>query len=242
MRRPSNPDATPVPPYRRSRIPGAALAAAVAAFVLVAWSGGSGQAVGHGGPAPANGPPRPSYPQERVDLRGIGHDGGSPEAPVLVVEFSDFGCPYCAQFARETYAAVHEEFVVTGKVQWKSVPFLLGIFPNGMEAALTAECAARQGAFWAMRDRLFQDQAAWKASSEPAALFRRYAEDLGLDAARIDSCYLEEEVGDRIGANNRAANRLGVRSTPTFFVNGRRVEGAIPLEQFRLILARAASG
>jgi len=242
MWRPSNPDAMPVGVSRRSRIRRAALAAVVAASVLAAWSGGSGQAVGHGGRAPETGPPRPFYPQERVDLRGIGHDQGSPEAPVLVVEFSDFGCPYCAQFARETYAALHEEFVATGKVQWKSVPFLLGIFPNGMEAALTAECAARQGAFWAMRYRLFEEQAEWKASSEPAALFPRYAEDLHLDVATFHSCYGNEGVLDRIRANNRAANQLGVRATPTFFVNGRRVEGAIPLEQFRLILARAAGG
>lgn len=184
---------------------------------------------------------RPVFAQDAVDLREFGYDRGDPDAPVAVVEFGDFGCSACGQFARESLSALHDEFVETGKVRWKYVPFLLGAFPNAAEAARAAECAAEQDAFWAMHDRLFAEQRAWSTSRKPETLFRRYAGDLELDAARFDSCYREKRGDERTRANNRAAARLGVRATPTFFINGKRLEGAPPLELFRALLTEVAS-
>lgn len=107
---------------------------------------------------------------------------------------------------------------------------------------MAAECAAEQGekSFWTMHDALFADQQAWKRSGEPAQLFSQYAGRLGLDAARFTSCYGEQRQAARITASNRAAERAGVRATPTFFVNGQRIEGALPAEQFRALLGQAA--
>jgi protein-disulfide isomerase len=170
------------------------------------------------------------------DLAALGYSRGDASAPVTVVEFGDFGCSSCRQFALESYPAIHEEFVATGKVRWVYVPFLLGVFPNATEAARAAECAAEQDAFWPLHDLLFERQEEWKRPRNPSALLQRYASELKLDQARFTTCYREDHGRARTRANNRAARRNGVRATPTFFVNGKRLEGAPPTEQFRQLL------
>ncbi len=170
------------------------------------------------------------------DLASLGYARGSDTAPVTVVEFGDFGCSACRQFAMEGYPAIQEEFVSSGRVRWVYVPFVLGVFPNAREAVRAAECAAEQDAFWGMHELLFERQEEWKRPRNPAALLRVYADGLGLDAGRFAACYKEDLGRARTRANNRAARRSGVRATPTFFVNGRRIEGAPPPEQFRQLL------
>lgn len=173
---------------------------------------------------------------DTIDLRKIGYSRGADDAPVTVYEFSDFGCPFCGMFARGTYPQLHEEFVAAGKVRWVYVPFVMGMFPNGAESARAAECAADQQEFWEMHDLLYEKQNEWKASRNPAQLYDGYARELGLDADRFAGCYREDEVGARTAINNRAADALRVRAIPSFFINGRLVEGALPEEQFRQIL------
>jgi protein-disulfide isomerase len=157
-----------------------------------------------------------------------GYDRGATRAPVTVIEFADFGCRYCASFALQTYPELAAEFVKTGKVRWKYVPFAIGIFANGDAAA-----------FDAMHDRLYRRQNEWAGARDPAALFGSYAEAGGLDTARFASCYRRDEPAQRIRASNELADRIGVRATPTFVVDGYRVEGALPLEQFRAVLLDA---
>lgn len=170
-----------------------------------------------------------------------GYDRGSTRATVTVIEFADFGCRYCARFAAETYPALSGEFVKTGRVRWRYVPFVLGMFPNGDEAARAGTCAAEQGpaAFGRMHDRLFADQDAWLSAGDAAGVFASLARAAGLDAARFSSCYTSDATAQRIREANALAERLAVRSTPTFFVNGNRVEGALPAEQFRTVLLDA---
>ncbi len=201
-----------------------------------AGNGPAGTAGGDVAPAglPGAGGAHPA--PDTVDLRTIGYSRGPDDAPVQVYEFSDFGCPYCSLFAELTYPELHEEYVATGKVRWTYVPFVLGIFPNGAEAARAAECAGEQDRFWEMHDRLYEGQRDWKSSRNPASIFTGYAAELGLDADRFGSCYGENSVGRRTTLNNRVAAALGVRATPTFIVNGRLVQGAVPADQFRLIL------
>jgi protein-disulfide isomerase len=170
-----------------------------------------------------------------------GSDRGAARASVTVLEFADFGCRYCARFAAETYPALAEEFVATGKVRWRYVPFVLGMFPNGDEAARAGTCAAEQGraAFGRLHDRLFAAQNAWTGAADPASAFGALARDAGLDGARFASCYASAATAARVRDANALAERLAVRSTPTFFVNGNRVEGALPVEQFRAVLLDA---
>ena len=196
---------------------------------------------------PAGAPPVPPAEQTRLAFDQAlapgapGYDRGSASAPVTVLEFADFGCRWCAHFAAETWPVLETEYVRPGRVRWKYVPFVMGMFPNGDFAARTAECAAEQGmaAFVRTHDRLFQQQAAWTRSSYPTDTFRAIAQAARLDVGRFDACFVSEAPRDRVHASNVLADRLGVRSTPTFFVNGERVEGALPVEQFRAILQDA---
>lgn len=174
-----------------------------------------------------------------TSLDGVGHDRGRRDAPVEVVEFSDFGCRYCARFAAETFPSLDAEFIQPGRVRWKLVPFVLGTFRNSREAAEAAECAAEQGAFWPMHDRLFVSRGEWSGERRPWERLRRYAAELRLDTARFAACAAGRAARRRVKRHGDAAARLMVRATPTFFVNGRRVEGAIPLPLFRQVLAEA---
>lgn len=170
-----------------------------------------------------------------------GYDRGVTGAPVTVLEFADFGCRYCAGFATDAYPRLADEFVRTGRVRWKYVPFVLGMFPNGEQAARAAECAGEQGTagFGRMHDRLYAGRPEWENGGDPAGVFRSYAAGAGLDAARFASCYTSDRPAERLRNSNALADRLAVRSTPTFFVNGYRIEGALPAEQFRELLLEA---
>lgn len=194
-------------------------------------------------PPPTSGPaaapdlsPEAAVPADTIDLRKLGYSRGSADAPVTVYEFSDFGCPFCGMFALGTYPELQEEFVKTGRVRWVMVPFVMGMFPNGAEAARAAECAGEQQEFWPMHDLLFASQKEWKASRSPAALLQGYAGRLKLDTERFAACYEEDRQGGRTALNNRAADAAGIRATPSFLVGGRLVEGALPAAQFRLLL------
>lgn len=223
----------------------AALAALTLVFVLVATRD---DAVAARQPSSALTPLSAMFEQQQataelVDATNVGHVRGEADAPVKVIEFSDFGCPYCGMFALGTYPTLHEEYVQTGKVQWRHVPFVMGMFPNGAEAARAAECATEQGeeSFWAMHDLIYERQTGWKSVRDPAPIFIGFAEEIGIDAPEFASCYQENRSGARVAASNALAGRSGVRATPTFFINGRRVQGALPLEQFRMVLDAAAS-
>lgn len=168
-----------------------------------------------------------------VDLTGVGYDRGDPAAPIVIVELSDFGCPYCAKHALETLPALESEYVQKGKVFYKYVPFVMGMFPNSERAVRAAECAGRQGRFWQMHDSVYARQADWKRGSRPDAVLSRVGRSVVPDAGAWDACYASGQTDARTKAANDRAARLGVRATPTMFVNGQIVEGALPMDVFR---------
>ncbi|MGQ0814990.1 MAG: DsbA family protein [Gemmatimonadota bacterium] len=172
-------------------------------------------------------------------LKDVGYDRGNPNAAVTVVEFGDFGCTACGHFARESFQRVEDEFIKSGIVFWKYVPFVAGL-PNGAAAARAAECAAEQGTFWAMHDRLYADQSRWLRERDPKGAFASYAREIGVDVAQYESCYRENRGKARTRRNNSVARELRVRATPTFFINGRAVQGVLPFETFRTLLHNAA--
>jgi protein-disulfide isomerase len=176
-----------------------------------------------------------------VNLADFGHPLGSAMAPVVVVEFSDFGCPYCARFALQSLPELDAEFIESGQVRWQYVPFVMGIFPNGEEAARASECAADQNQFWPMHDLIYERQREWRGTSAAEPLFRQYATQIGLDVDEFAACYRENGPAERIAMSNRIANELGIQATPTFIVNGRIVQGALPLDQFRMLLQWAGA-
>jgi protein-disulfide isomerase len=177
-----------------------------------------------------------------VDLDGLGYDKGNPDAPVVIIEFGDFGCSACALFATETMTQLHREFIATGKVRWKYVPFILGSFPNSGEATKAAECAAEQDSFWSMHDLLYAHQKEWNRERRPRAPLVGFATRLGLDRQRFEHCLDADPRADHIRKTTDTARALLIRHTPTFFVNGRRAIGALPIAEWRKIIAQVSAG
>ncbi len=191
------------------------------------------------GPASLLGQDQPTNAD--LEVAGLGYFIGDPGAPVHVVEFADFGCRECRRFMEETLPSIRDEYISTGRVYWQFIPYVSGLQPNGEEGARAVECAADQDAFWPMHDVLYGHQTEWWTKMRPQRQYKRYAEALELDVDRFERCYRDKETEERTGANTEAALRAGVRATPTFFVNGRMVLGALPVEPFRAVLEAAVA-
>ena len=177
---------------------------------------------------------------EPIDVTKMGFNlGDSETAKLLVIEFSDFACGYCRKFHMETFQNLKRDYVETGDVAWKFVPFELGIFSNGREGALAGQCAAYQGRFFEMGDMLFDRQADWKNESAPNSVFIGFARDLGLDTSAYEACLSSEEALAEVRTNTRIAQQIGIRGTPTFFVNGFPLQGALPEDVFRELFTNA---
>jgi len=174
-----------------------------------------------------------------MTIASLGVDFGAPEAPVRMVEFFDYGCGYCRAFHLDSREVLHEEYVDPGQVLWKSMPFLLGAWPESMPVTLAAECARDQGRdyFSAISDLLFEHQSDWKGASAPEDLAEGYAQEVGLDMPRYRACFENDEFLWRVMAHSDLAAELGVRGTPTFVLIGfGMIPGALPLETFRQII------
>lgn len=155
-------------------------------------------------------------------------------APVTVVLFSDFACPFCAEVApivREAAARYGDKI----RVVWKDLPSPR--HPEAWAAAEAAECAAAQGKFWQYHDRLFADQA--NLGSE---LYDTLARELGLSAARFSACRVAHEPRALLERNRDEAAAAGVDATPYLFVNGRAWSGAFTTEELEQIIQQAVPG
>jgi protein-disulfide isomerase len=168
-------------------------------------------------------------PRREIEVAATDPSIGSASAPVTIVEFSDFQCPFCQRVA-PTLKEVREKYGDKVRVVWKDFP-LTQIHPDAFKAAEAARCAADQGKFWEYHDRLFANQQALQTDS-----LKKYAADLGLDAAAFTSCVDSSKHGSRVSEGVAQGTRLGVNSTPTLYINGRMVSGAQPLETLSIII------
>lgn len=175
----------------------------------------------------------------RAFIPELGHNLGSLEAPLKLIEYSDFGCGYCRRFHEETFTSLREQFIDTGRIEWKFMPFITGMFDNSLAVTEAAECVLEQGSpnYWAFSDRLWERQGEWKGISEPEVVARGWARELGVDVERYDSCLAEDRRLDRIAGATLVAQQLGIRGTPTFWLVGYGpLQGALPLDVFQGIL------
>ncbi|WP_347753699.1 thioredoxin domain-containing protein [Agrococcus sp. ProA11] len=147
-------------------------------------------------------------------------DDAGEGAPVLV-EFFDYQCPTCGQF-HPIVEDLRDRY--DGSVTFAMRYFPLEMHANAVPAAAAAEAAAQQGEFEAMHNRIFETQAEWSESDDAAAIFRGFAEQLGLDLAAYDAAVESEATADRIALDYSAGVAAGVQGTPTFFIDGRRIE------------------
>lgn len=160
---------------------------------------------------------------------------GSADAPVSIVEISDYGCSHCRDFTLQTAGLLQDLYVTPGDVQWIILPFALnaGTFP----AAAAAMCANDQGQFDAFHHRMFEIQGN-PAAYTPEGL-GQLASELGMDQAAFDSCVENAVYDNVIQKNIREASLAGVNATPTFFVNGKKLGGNYPLTTFQEEIASA---
>ena len=168
-------------------------------------------------------------PRHEVALAATDPALGAASAPVTIVEFSDFQCPFCQRVA-PTLKRVRETYGDKVRIVWKDYP-LTQIHPEAFKAGEAAHCAGEQGKFWEYHDRLFANQQALQVDS-----LKAYAADLGLDAAKFNSCLDSSKYGDRVREGVAQGTRLGVNSTPTVYINGRMLSGAHPYETFAAII------
>lgn len=160
-----------------------------------------------------------------------GRTVGAENAPVTVVEYSDFRCPHCADAHETIYTPLLEEYVKTGKVRLEIHP--VAFLGEGSQlAAEAALCAQDQGQFFPYHDRLFAAQRQYGAGAFTPDRLKEYAAELGLDVGAFSRCLDSHQHAGDVEQLNRQAARNGVMGTPTFFVNGAKIEGTIPYERF----------
>jgi protein-disulfide isomerase len=174
-----------------------------------------------------------------VDFTGVGYDRGDQRAPVIMIDLSDFACPYCGEFAHDVFPTIDREYVQTGKVLFKYIPFVAGSFRHATEATRAAECTADQGQFWQMMERLYVTQTEWKNGNVADAQMAALAGTLPIDSAKFAACYASRRTDARTARATAVANDIGVRVTPSFLVDGHPVQGALPVAEFRKLIETA---
>lgn len=177
--------------------------------------------------------PEPA-PSEPVDVPiGDAPSIGETDAPVTIVEYTDYQCPYCSRHFEQVYPQILENFVEAGIVRYvfKDYP-LTSIHPQAVEAAQAARCARDQGAFIEMHDTLFSRQDAWAGNANATEIFVGFAEEMGLDSDAFSLCLESGEYEEAVLADLEEGTSLGVRGTPTFFINGHYMSGAQPYASF----------
>ena len=137
----------------------------------------------------------------------------------------------------ETEPQLIETYVRTGKA--KLVFRHMLDFNHSLWASEAAECAGAQGQFWPMHHILYEKQGEWPAAADPGQTFSGYAQSLGLDTTAFDQCYSSHQFADQVQADDAAVKAAGVRVRPTFDINQRRVEGALPFAQFQQVIDAA---
>lgn len=152
------------------------------------------------------------------------HVLGSANAPVTVVEYSDFQCPFCGRFARQEFPTFKANYIDTGKVRFVYRHFpLTNIHPRALPAAKASECASDQVDFYDYVEDVFANSSDVNTLSDES--LRNYAIALGASGATYDSCISTDAKAARVQQDVNSASALGVSSTPTFFVNSRRIAG-----------------
>lgn len=153
---------------------------------------------------------------------------GEKSAPITIVEFSDFQCPYCARFFRDTLGLIEKDYIKTGKVKFVYRDLPLPSHPQALPAAEAAECADEQGKFKGMHDLLFLNQPEWSGNPEADKVFAGYAKQLGLNEKTYGECLKDQEHLQEIQKDYLDAANLNIDGTPGFYINGKFLSGAMP--------------
>ena len=165
---------------------------------------------------------------------------GDENAPVTIVEYSDYECPFCAKFFNESLASVKSQYINTGKVKlvYKDFP-LTNIHLQAQKAAEAARCVREElgdDAYWRMHDIIFERQDLLGVSS-----YKQWARELGANGGSFDNCLDSGRYAEAVENDLNEGVALGVTGTPTFFINGTKVVGAQPFEQIKAVIEQELS-
>jgi len=160
---------------------------------------------------------------------------GPADAPITIVEFSDFECPFCRRWHAEVYKPLLAAYPGKIRLVYRNLP-LTSLHPDAMSAAEAAMCAGEQDVYWKYHDKLFSSE------SLGNSVYIQYAQDLGLNVPTFESCLSNHKYQKTIEADSDFALNLGVRSTPTFFINGLALVGAQPLDVFKQVIDKELAG
>jgi protein-disulfide isomerase len=161
------------------------------------------------------------------------HILGNPDAPIEIIEYSDFECPFCSRFT-DTMKQVVEEYDGQVKVVYRHFP--LSFHPNAQKAGEAAECAGEQGKFWPMHDKIFEYAAAKNMSVQ---IWKDEARKMGLNGAQFDECLDSDKFAAKVQQDALEGQAAGVTGTPGTFVNGTLVSGAVPFAQMKSVIDAA---
>lgn len=166
---------------------------------------------------------------------------GNNDAPVTIVEFSDYQCPFCRRYFKNTFSEIEKDYIKTGKVKYVFRDFPLEFHKQAPKAAEAAHCAGEQGRYWDMHNKIFDNQSEIQVES-----LKKYAADIGLDAGSFNSCLDSGKYASEIDKDSDDGRKIAVSGTPTFFIGksrlnskeitGTRIVGARPLSSFKTII------
>jgi protein-disulfide isomerase len=241
---------------------GAVVALAIATFFGGYILGGMNAGLVGGGPttiagtqgggsatvAPTGSQQAPLPTQQKI--QSVSLDGaitmGTQDAPVTIVEFSDFQCPFCKRHFEDSFDQIEQEYVSMGKVRYVYKHYPLDSHQNAKQAAVAAECANEQGKFWEYHDVLFQKQTEWETqdANTSATTFKKYATDLGLNAGSFNTCLDSNKYEEKVDKELQEGSTYGVSGTPTFFIGNEQqgytlVEGAQPFTALKQTIDQA---
>jgi protein-disulfide isomerase len=163
---------------------------------------------------------------------------GKLDSKVTLIEYGDFQCPACGQYY-PIVEQVYTKYADKVKFQFRNFP-LTSLHPNAFAGSRAAEAAAKQNKFWDMYNKLYSNQTEWAQSSNPNKLFEGYAKSIGLNIAQYQADFKSKSVNDAVRADMDAGDKLGANSTPTFVLNGTKIENPNPtVEAFSKVLDKA---
>ena len=168
---------------------------------------------------------------------------GNLDAPVVIEEYSDYQCPYCARFHENTLKQFMDEYIAEGDVLLIYKDFPLNFHEQAMAASIAARCAGEQGAvaYWNMHDTLFENMGRW-SRNDPEEVLIGLAADIGLDTDALSNCLADNAYEEQVRADLQSGSAAGVRGTPSFLINGDLIAGALPYQSFAQAVETVKAG
>ncbi|NIT04201.1 thioredoxin domain-containing protein [Candidatus Saccharibacteria bacterium] len=216
----------------------AVIAAFLVGIFLTRWLSSRGEVPEQA----AQASPAPAAPEEMVlsqeQIAEIESGGaavrGEEGAPVTIVEFSEYQCPFCGRYVEETYAQIWDEY--GDQIRYIFRDFPLQFHSHAQIMAEAARCAGDQDQYWEMHDLIFATQADWSAKESAEADIAGFVTQLGLNKSQFDSCLDSGEHTQAVEDDQQLGVKVGVQGTPTFFINGQKLVGARPFSSFKQII------